>query len=121
MEFSLFLPKIVSVLFGMETITSNLSHSGSNTYIILRPTGFCRYSYDVPRELPSKKTWIESVNRRMYLILNLWKDYPEKSSKKQAMLVMKNFTSGIERTNLGTGKSCDSCHGNVGHHSTMDC
>ena len=66
--------------------------------------GFRRYNYYVPRALPSPETWEGIVDRRMHLIMNLWKDYPEWPSKQQAISVMKSFTRDIEKTNVGTGK-----------------
>ena len=39
----------------------------------------------------------------MHLIFNLWKDYAEKPSNKQAAAVMKGFTKDLERTKQGTG------------------
>ena len=73
-----------------------------NTYQGL--AGFRWYNYYVPRALPSSETWEGIVKRRMHMIMNLWKDYPERPSKQQAISVMKSFTRDIERTNVGTGK-----------------
>ena len=81
---------------------AQILQSDFNTY--QGPTGFRWCNYYVPCALPSPKTWEGSVDRRMHLIMNLWKDYPERPSKQQAISVMKSFTRDIERTNVGTGK-----------------